>query len=359
MKDYYQILGIKRGASGEEIRKAFHRLAHKYHPDKKGGDESKFKEVNEAYQILSDEKKRQQYDHFGAGGFSAQSARGGLGWDFDFSNFSGGQGMEFDLGDIFSDFFSATGGSAFGGGGRKRRGRDISVDIQISFADAVFGTERQILINKIGVCDECRGSGARPGSKMIKCATCAGKGKINEASRSFMGAFNMSRECATCRGRGEIPETACGACGGLGILKKTEEIKVAVPAGIENGEMIRSSGQGEATPSGVSGDLYVRIHVEKHPIFRRDGANLLMDLPVKMSDALLGSEAKIATLDGELSVKIPEGITSGEILRVKNRGVAAKGARRGDLLIRVVINTPTKLSRKARHLIEELKKEGL
>lgn len=360
-KDYYQILGVERGASKDDIKKAFHRLAHKYHPDKKGGDESKFKEINEAFQILSDDRKRTAYDQFGdaaaAGDFSAENGPA-AGWDF--SGFAGANGangggdFQFDLGDLFGDFFGA------GRGGRKiRRGRDISVDIQIAFAEAVFGTERQLLINKIGNCEHCGATGAEPGSKTTKCDSCNGRGKINETRRSFLGTFTTLRDCPTCQGAGEVPEKRCADCLGHGVLKKAEEVKIAVPAGIEDGEMIRLTSRGEAVPRGVAGDLYVRVHVETHPLFRRDGVNLIMDLPIKISDALLGAEYPIETLDGNLKLKIPEGISHGEILRVKNRGIPARGGRRGDLLVKVVIKTANKLSKKARGLVEELKKEGV
>ncbi len=359
-KDYYDILGIDRSASKDDIKRAFHKLAHKYHPDKKGGDEARFKEANEAYQILTDDRKRAQYDQFGnanMGGFSAQG-ESAAGWDF--SNFNGDSagagGFSFDLGDIFGDFFGRSAGGRSSGA---RRGRDISVDIQIPFADSVFGTERNVLINKIGVCDACAGAGAEKGSALKTCATCNGQGKLNETRRSFLGTFTTASVCDTCRGSGKVPEKRCGVCAGHGTLKKTEEIQIKIPVGIEDGEMIRMSNQGEAVSHGVAGDLYIRIHVDKHPTFRRDGANLTMDLNVKLTDALLGTDYKIKTLDGELTVKIPAGISSGEILRVRDRGVPVSTNRRGDLMIKIKVSIPTKLSRQAKKLIEELKEEGL
>lgn len=353
-KNYYDILGVGKQASKEEIKKAFHKLAHKYHPDKKGGDETKFKEVSEAYQILSDESKRRQYDAYGSNGnFSA----GGPASGWDFSNFSGANGadFEFDLGDIFGDFF---------GGGRgarqARRGRDISVDIQVNFSESIFGTERKVLINKIGLCDTCSGSGAAAGAAQKTCTTCAGKGKIHETRRSFLGTFSVARECEVCHGSGKIPEKACTTCSGRGVLKKTEEIKIVIPSGIEDGEMIRLANKGEAVAQGgVAGDLYVRVHVEKHKFFRRDGQNLMMDLPVRLTDALLGTELTIETLDGQVKVKIPAGVAYGETIRVAGRGVPAQTGRRGDLLIRVIIQIPTKLSKNAKRVVEELKGEGI
>jgi len=353
-KDYYETLGVPKNASQDDIKKAFHKLAHKYHPDKKGGDEAKFKEVNEAYQILSDNKRRAEYDAygstFGGGGQGAGfSAQGGpaSGWDF------GGFGADgLDLGDIFGEFFN-------GGQGKTRRGRDISVDIQVSFAESIFGVTRNVLISKVGTCEACSGSGAEAGSKKVECKACGGKGRIHETKRSFLGAFTSVHDCQTCGGSGSVPEHPCKTCGGHGVLKKTEEISVAVPAGIQDGEMIRLSGRGEAVPHSMSGDLYIKIHVERHQQFRREGNNIMMDLDVKLSDALLGTNYKIQTLDGEITVGIPAGVSFGELLRVRGKGAPVGQGKRGDLLIRIIIRTPQKLSKKARELIDKLKEEGV
>lgn len=357
-KDYYEILGVDKKASKEEIKKAFHKMAHKYHPDKSGGDDAKFKEVNEAYQTLSDDQKRAQYDRFGSagpqggfGGFNGQNGFGG----FDFSGFTGGQDFEVDLGDIFGQFF----GGGQGGGQRVKRGRDIAVDVQISFKESVFGTNRSVLINKIGKCDDCQGTGAQTGSKKKTCTACNGKGTIKETRKSFLGSFVSTRECDKCHGGGEVPEHACKKCGGDGVLKKNEEIKIQIPPGINNGEMIRMSGGGEAVPSGVSGDLYIKIHVESDPIWKRDGNNLVTDLQVKLTDALLGADYPLKTLEGDITLSVPAGITHGEILRVRGQGVPTSTNKRGDLLIRIAIKIPTKLSSKAKKLIEDLKGEGV
>ena len=360
-KNYYEILGVSRNAPREEIQKAFHRLAHKYHPDKKGGDEAKFKEVNEAYQVLSNDQRRAEYDAYGnvfSGGGRSGSASGaeagGFGFDFDFSNM-GGTGAAFDLGDIFSDFF----GGRAGGRGRGRRGRDISVDIQISFAEAVFGTERKVIISKISVCSTCQGKGGAPGSAMIKCQVCAGRGKLHETRQSLLGSFTTVRECQNCLGTGEMSDKKCPECAGHGVVKKNEEIQIVVPAGISDGEMIRLSGQGEATRGGVTGDLYVKVHVEAHAMWRRDGNNLTTDLAIKLTDALLGNDYTVEALDGNIKVKVPEGVNHGDVIKVKDRGVPLRGGKRGDLLIRVMIKTPSKLSRQARKLVEELRREGI
>ena len=358
MKNYYGILGLKKGASEEEIKSAFRKLAHKLHPDKKGGDEAKFKEVSEAYSVLSDKKKRAEYDTYGktfAGGAGPQ--QGGFG-GFDFSNFQGFQGfggqganVEFDLGDIFGDVFG-------GGQARTRRGRDISIDIELSFRESIFGAERRVLLSKTSVCDTCEGSGAKKGSKLITCSSCNGKGEIRESRNSFFGTFTSARPCPRCHGRGEIPETACEACGGEGLRKRQEEIHIVVPAGVENGEMIRMPARGEAVQGGGAGDLYVKLHVSADAKFTREGHNLITSLPIKLSDALLGGEYHIATLDGQETVNVSAGISHGEIIRVRGKGVPT-GRTRGDLLVRVDIEFPKKLSKNARELVEKLRTEGL
>lgn len=358
MKDYYKILGINRGSSKDDIKKAFRKLAHKYHPDKKGGDEVKFKEVNEAYSILSDEKKRREYDTYGrvfeggspgAGGFDFNGA------DFDFGDFfRQGQGFEgINVEDIFDNFFGGRESS------RTKRGRDISIDLELTFAESVFGINRKVLINKLGTCDKCKGSRARSGSSLDKCSTCNGSGKILETKRSFLGSVTTQKSCDTCFGTGQIPKDKCDLCSGMGILKRAEEISIDVPAGIKDGEMIRLSGQGEAILGGVSGDLYVKIHAQRHPVFRREGFDLVMDLNIKLTDALLGSESVIETLDGKITLSVPAGISFGEILRIPGKGVPMSGRKRGDLLVRIVITIPARLSKKAKSLIEELKNEGI
>ena len=359
MKDYYQILGVGKTASDADIKSAFRKLAQKYHPDKKGGDEAKFKELSEAYSVLSDKKRRSEYDAHGrtfAGGPSTGSGQGGFN-GFDFSGFQqaggfSGQGVEFDLGDIFGEFF---------GGGRQqaRRGRDISIDIELPFKEAVFGTERRVLVSKLSSCETCTGTGAKPGSKTIKCTTCNGRGEIRENRNTFFGSFTSSRACPKCNGRGEMPEAPCGACRGEGVLKRQEELKISIPAGVEDGEMIRMPGQGEAAAGAQSGDLYVKLHVRADKHFARDGHNLVMTLPIKLSDALLGGAETIDTLDGREVLPIPVGISHGEILRVRGKGVPHGRGSRGDLLVRIDISYPKKLSTAARDLVEKLRSEGL
>lgn len=356
MKDYYNILGIDKKADKEEIKKAFRTLAHKYHPDKKTGDDAKFKEINEAYSVLSDDKKRQQYDTFGSagptGGF--QGGAGGFG-DFDFSQFTqGGNGFEFDFGDIFGDIFGNANSRR-----KTKRGRDISIDIELSFEDSIFGVERTILLNKTSKCDNCDGKGAEKGSELVTCEKCNGKGSIREIKKTFFGQFESNSTCDVCRGTGKTPKIKCHVCSGRGVLKKESEIKVKIPAGIENGEMIRLAGGGEAVEGGDTGDLYIKIYVKKHSIFRKEGSNLVMDLQVKLTDALLGGEETIKTLDGDIKVKIPEGVSHGEILRIKGKGVPSDKSHRGDILIKLSVTIPKKLSKEAKRVVESLKKEGI
>jgi molecular chaperone DnaJ len=365
-KDYYETLGVNKSATKDEIKKAFYKLAHKYHPDKKGGNETKFKQVNEAYQILSDDAKRSKYDQFGsgfenmgsasAGGYGG-SQQGGFGGfeGFDFSDFAAQSGDFGNLNDIFSDFF--TGG--MGGRAQARRGRDISTEVQISFTDSIFGTNRKILITKTSNCLTCNGSGAKPGSAMMTCKHCNGQGKIHETKRSFLGTISSTKICDVCLGSGEVPKEICETCKGKGVLRREEEISIVIPAGIRDGEMIRMSGMGEAISKGASGDLYIKINVTPHSVFKRDGSDLTMTLNLKLSDALLGTEYPIQTLDGDIKVTIPEGVAVNEVLRVRGKGVPTGKNKRGDLLIKLNIKLPGKLSRKSHELVEELKKEGI
>lgn len=346
-KDYYKILGIERNASPEEIKKAFRKLAHQHHPDK-GGAAEKFSEASEAYQVLSDEKKRREYDTYGQ--VSGGAGQGGG------PGFGGFEGV--DLGDIFNDFF---GGDFSRAGSRVERGSDISIDIEITFEESVFGTNRKVILGKTAQCETCEGAGAKPETKMKQCSTCKGRGQVTEMRRSFLGTFSTARTCEICHGKGEVPEEKCKICGGLGVHKKQEEISIVIPAGIQNGEMIRMSGRGEAVARGIPGDLYVQIHVKSHPVFRREGGNLVMDLDVKLSDALLGATHAINGLDGRpIELKIPEGVKFGDILRLKERGIPNHSrGKSGDLLIHVNIKTPSRLSAKAKKLITELRDEGI
>ncbi len=281
-KDYYKTLGVEKGASKDEIKKAFYKLAQKYHPDKKEGNEAKFKEINEAYQVLSDDAKRSKYDQYGfnfenmgAGGYGA--SQGGFG-GFDFSGFQGGNGGDFDFGnlnDIFSDFF--TGGM---GGGRReqRRGRDISTEIQISFSEAILGTERTISITKTSSCNTCHGSGAKPGTKMETCKYCNGQGHIREVRRTILGNISSTKICEECLGSGEVPKEKCDVCKGKGVLRKQVEIPVNVPVNIHDGEMIRMTGGGEAIKNGKAGDLYIKVKIKVPNKLSKKARELLEEL---------------------------------------------------------------------------------
>jgi molecular chaperone DnaJ len=365
-KNYYDILGVDKKASQEDFRK----LAHKYHPDKQGGDATKFKEASEAYSVLSDDKKRAAYDQFGQTASQQTSGNGANGYSgfnpddfggFDFSGFGGqaqgGSDEAFDLGDIFSQFF----GGAQGGGGRTRtsRGRDVSIDMELSFAEAIFGVNRKVLLTKTSVCSTCGGSGAKPGTDFTTCSTCNGKGKIRENRRSMFGSVSVTTNCPTCNGAGKVPREKCQTCYGAGVTRKQEEINLNIPAGIEDGEMIRMTGNGEAVKGGTPGDLYIKVHVKSHPVFAKEGHNLVTKLIIKLSTALLGGEYILETLDGRITVVIPAGIAHGEILRVKDKGVPNERGKRGDILIHISVQLPTKFSRTARNLIEGLKNEGL
>lgn len=344
-KDYYEILGVSKGATKEEIKKAFRKLAHKHHPDK-GGNEDKFKEINEAYQILSDDRKKAEYDRYGRVFGEGPQAEGG---GFDFSDLGG-----FDFGEIFEDIFN------FGRGGtRIKRGRDISIEVDLRFEEAIFGTERKVLLTKASFCSSCQGTGAATGTKTKICVACNGSGTVRETSKSFFGSLTRIVECSKCHGRGNIPEENCQVCRGGGILSRREEISINIPAGIRDGEIIKLSGSGEAIIGGVAGDLYVRVNVSKHNIFSREGDDLVMDLAIPVSEAILGGERTINAIDGALKLKIPEGIDSGEFLRIRGRGVPRESGKRGDLVIKILVKTPKRLSKKARELVEELKKEGI
>lgn len=370
-KDYYKILEVSKSASKDDIKKAFYKLAAKYHPDKKTGDEAKFKEINEAYQVLSNEQKRKEYDTYGqtfsgagsnaggpqGGGFGAGQGFGG----FDFSGFQQGGGMDFDfedLGDIFGDIFGGFGGRA---GAKQKRGRDMQLEMDISFEESIFGIERNVLISKVSTCKTCHGSGGKVGTKMESCSKCNGKGKINDIKRTIFGAMQSVKICDECHGTGKLPKEKCDICRGAGVHNNKEDIKISIPPGINNGEVLRMSGMGEAVQGGQSGDLYIKIFVKPNKIWKREGNDLTMTQDVKLTDSILGGKYIIEGIDGKLELEIPKGISPNDILRVKGRGVpnVENKNHRGDALIKVNILIPKKLSKKVENLIQELKKEGL
>lgn len=363
MKNYYEVLGVSKDASKDEIKKAYRKLAHKYHPDKKGGDEKKFKEVNEAYQVLNNDKKRAEYDAYGrvfSGAGAEAGASGYSGDDFwqQFSGFARGDSVGgWDVRDIFDDVFGFSVSSR--SRSKRRRGSDISIEISVSFEDAIFGTKRKVLLRKAVYCPACKGSGAQEGSALKECPACRGSGTVRDSKKSLWGMISVLTECKTCAGRGQIPEKKCKDCKGEGVLYREEEVEIAVPAGIQNGEVLRLEGAGAALSGGVAGDLYVRVQVMPHKTFTRRGLDLLTSIDISYSQAVLGDEQVIEALQGKkLKIKIPAGVESGEMLRLRGKGVYLNGMR-GDILIKVNIKTPKKLSRKAKKLVEELRKEEL
>lgn len=358
-KDYYEKLGISKGASKDEIKKAFHKLAMKHHPDKNGGDDSKFKEINEAYQTLSDDTKRAQYDQFGpnyqnmGGGFGGQQG-GGFG-GFDFSGFQNGQ-ADFDMGDL-NDIF----GSFFGGGGgrqaqRRNKGSDLAVRVSISFAEMVKGVDKDIQIMREAPCEHCGGNGAEKGTEMETCSTCKGHGRINEIKRTILGQIQTQSICGACEGVGKIPKKKCEKCRGAGVVNKSEKISVHIPAGIQSGENLRVAKMGEAIKNGQAGDLYISVTVTPDKVYKREGNTIYRKLEIPLTMSLLGGNIDVETFDGKVNLTIPEGIKNGEVLRMKGKGIHTSP--RSD--IHIIIETKTnKLNRDQRKLIEELQKTGL
>ncbi|MFA6130649.1 MAG: molecular chaperone DnaJ [Patescibacteria group bacterium] len=339
-KDYYKILGIEKGASKEEVKRAFRALAHTHHPDK-GGDEAKFKEINEAYQVLGDEEKRKQYDQFGT--TYDQPGGGGFG---NFNDFYSNMNFE-DLGDIF--------GSMFGGGRSARaRGDDIAVDVRLTFKESIFGVEKELTLTKNQSCDRCGGTGGEPGTKMNTCDTCKGSGMQITAQRTMFGTIQSRTTCRTCGGSGEIPKEKCSTCKGTGLEYKRTTLRVEIPPGVEDGNRMRVRGQGESLgASGAPGDLYVSLHVETDPRFERQGEHLFSIKRIGFSQAALGDEVVVETVDGSVKVKIPAGTQHGDKLRLRQKGVPT-GRGRGDHLVIVHVMTPKKLSRSERKILEEL-----
>jgi molecular chaperone DnaJ len=354
-KDYYDVLGVKKGASKDEIKTAFRKLAHQYHPDKKGGDEKRFKEINEAYQVLSDEKKRGQYDAYGHAGVGAGGPGGfGAGGFGGFEGFQGGGFEGVDFGDIFGDIF--------GGGGRHRtqRGNDIETSLSLSFVEAAFGAEKTISLTRNIQCETCNGNGAKPGKGMKQCGTCNGRGKVTEMRQSIFGSFSTVRTCSACEGRGQIPEEACATCKGKGLERKKEAFSISIPSGVQNGEVLRVPGHGDAVQHGVAGDLYVRLNVSSHPIYRREGAHLTMDLSIKLSDALLGTVKTVDDLHGKpVEIRVPSGVKHGDILRMKEKGIPTGKGKNGDILVHVSVSMPKDLKGDAKKIAEELRKLGM
>ncbi|HEX4104243.1 MAG TPA: molecular chaperone DnaJ [Candidatus Paceibacterota bacterium] len=380
-KDYYHILGVQKSASDEDIKKAYRKLAHQYHPDKPGGDEKKFKEINEAYQVLSDRVKRAQYDRFGTadpmggfgqggggfggfgqggqwGGFGGTGAGGGVppNWDFDFGNV----GEMGDLGDIFETFFEGLGVRPQ----RKtyQRGADLEVQEEVTLEEAFRGVTRNLKLRTLAQCEKCGGKGAEAGSGFEKCAVCDGRGEVREQRRTFFGNFAQVKTCVKCHGTGEIPKKPCGVCKGAGRVEMERTVRVDILPGVDDGQLIKIKGMGEAGERGMSaGDLYVRVRVKPHHLFERHGADLFVPHELKVVDLLLGKKVEVPTISGgKISVEIPAQFNLKDHFRISNEGMPHFGATfggRGDLLIRFIIKAPKKPSAKAKKLLEELEKE--
>ncbi len=354
-KDYYKILGVSKNASQEEIKKAYRKLAHEHHPDK-GGSAEKFKEINEAFQVLGEPDKRAKYDKFGDGFEQMGKGFGGgfQGGPFaDFSSFGDMFGGGF--GDIFEQF-------GFGGVGRHaRKGEDVAVDAELSFEEAAFGLTRDISLHISSVCDHCGGSGGQPGSQIKTCGSCKGTGQVTRAQRTPLGTVQTVHTCDTCDGRGQIPDKKCNECRGDGVRKKTVTVSVKIPAGIDAGEQLRIRGKGAAGGHGAApGDLYVRVHVRKDRELIRQDFDVHSTIQVPFVTVALGGTIGVRTLDGKKELKIPEGTQGGQIFRLQGRGIPKlSGGGRGDHFVEVQIMVPKKLSRVQKKLLEELKNEEL
>ena len=357
-RDYYEVLGVDKSADATAIKKAYRKLAMKYHPDKNPGDkeaEEKFKEINEAYEVLSDETKRRNYDQFGHEGVNGQGFGGAGGF--------GGQGFGgFD--DIFGDIFGDMFGGGFSGGSRQRRrgperGADIKQRVNISFEEAAFGKKVQVKINRSEECDQCHGSGAKPGTSKKTCPTCHGSGQVQSVQRTPFGNIASTRTCSTCNGEGEVIDSPCSKCHGKGSIRKTKTIEVDIPAGIDNGQMIKLGGQGElGTRGGPRGDLYIEVNVQSHPLFTRDGYDVYLEMPITFAQATLGDKIQVPTLDGKVEYEVPEGTQTGTVFRLKGKGIPKlKSNVRGDQYVKVTVEIPKKLNEKQKELVREFAKE--
>lgn len=366
MKNYYDTLGVSKEASQDDIKKAFRKLAHQHHPDKSGGDDKKFKEINEAYQVISDEQKRKAYDQYGPS-FDQMGRGGGASWQ----DYAHSQGFGFDpnniqfdfgdLGDVFGDFFGFGGTARRGGRRAPSRGKDIQMELTIDFHESLFGVKKEVKLFKSVLCQKCKGNGAEPGTKITTCTTCKGAGEVTMVQRTILGNIQTRGICSECRGEGSKIEKKCHECGGSGAVRTQEVLDVSIPAGIDNGNTIRLQSQGEAGSKGApNGDLYITIRVKADKRFTRKENSLLVTLPLQYSQVALGDSVALETFDGTLTLKIPSGTQTGKVFRVAQYGVPYLHKQgRGDLLVTVVLKTPEKLSRQQKELIEKLKHEGL
>ena len=355
-RDYYEVLGLQKGASDSDIKKAFRKMAMKYHPDKNPGDkeaEEKFKEINEAYAVLSDPEKKEKYDRFGHAGVDPNAGFGGGG------GFGGFGGFEY----IFDMFGGAFGGFGGGGSGRSRRngprkGSDLQKAVTIDFKEAAFGTKKQIKINKFVKCKTCDGTGAAPGTSKKTCPKCGGTGEIRTAQRTPLGTFQSVSPCPDCNGTGEINETPCRDCGGSGRVKDNVTISINIPAGVDNDSVIPIKGQGEpGINGGPDGDLYIVINVKPHKLFERRGQDLWLEIPITFDQAALGDDIVVPTLEEKVSYKVPAGTQPGTVFRLKGKGIkSVRSSRKGDLYVKVTLEVPTKLNSKQKKAIAAMGK---
>lgn len=361
-RDYYEVLGVSKNASADEIKKSFRRLAIEHHPDR-GGDEAKFKELNEAYEVLKDPQKRQRYDQFGHAGVGSSAASDGFNGFNGFGG-AGAQGINFDfgdlgLGDIFNSFF---GGGAPGAGARRSRrvqGRDVETSVEINFEQAVFGTDVELGINLADTCDHCKGTTVEPGYKLVDCDNCKGSGQVTNVMRTVFGNIQQAVVCPKCDGTGKIPEKVCSVCHGKGTQVKNQKIGLKVPAGIDDGAVIRLRERGEAIANGPKGDLYVNVRVKPHKKFTREGDLILSEEHIDMVDAALGTEINVETVDGPIKMRVPGGTQSGTDFKLSGHGVPhLKGGSRGSHIVTIIVDTPAKLSRQQEKLLNEFKKES-
>ena len=350
-RDYYEVLGVSRGADQDEVKRAYRRLARKYHPDvnKDPGAEDKFKEINRAYEVLSEPEIRARYDRFGEAGVGGAAA-GGAGFQ-DFSDMGG-------FADIFESFFSGfSGGPAQAKRRGPMRGDDLRLDLKLDFSEAIFGGEKEIKISHLENCMTCKGSGAKPGTRPRTCSTCSGSGQVRRATRTPFGSFTQVSACPTCNGTGEVVEDRCEVCGGAGRKQETKKLKITIPAGVDNGTRLRVSNEGDAgMRGGPPGDLYVYLFVKEHSQFKRDGINILSNLKVSYLQAILGCDLKVETVDGPVDVHVPPGTQPNTVLTMENRGVPKLGnpVSRGNHLLTILVEIPTRVKNDERELLAKL-----
>ncbi|HWB38717.1 MAG TPA: molecular chaperone DnaJ [Candidatus Saccharimonadales bacterium] len=353
-RDYYEVLGVGKDASADEIKKAFRKAAIEHHPDR-GGDEDKFKEINEAYEVLKDPAKKQRYDQFGHAGVGGNGGNPFAGGGFN------GQNINFDfgdlgLGDIFSSFF---GGGQQGGRPRQARGRDVEANVEISFENAIFGTEVEVSLNLDDTCEHCKGTTVEPGHELKTCDQCGGNGQVVTVTKTIFGNIQQAAVCPKCKGSGKVPEKVCTVCHGKGTQSKRQNIQLKIPAGIDDGATIRLHEKGEAVANGPKGDLYVNVRVKPHKHFTREGDLILSEEHVGMVEAALGSEIEVATVDGPVTMKVPAGTQSGSDFKLSNHGVPhLRGGSRGAHIVTVIVDIPTKLTKDQQELLRQFQSGG-